>query len=228
VKERQNIIAIDLSSHTGWAMFVGGECRAAGTFEVEKKVSDFGPYPGNYIKFADQYVAELVDHLMKVGGGLGLHLQSVDAVVLEETTASKSNYSQKLLEYLHYALLKRLLLWDRPIAYVRTGVWRAVVGAHQTKEERNLNAKIARLKKKTGAKLAKIDGKVVGKKDRKDYAIRVARDIFGKDFKKKDNNEVDARLLGYAFIKGAPICDGTADGGTLPKEKQANQTSEVQ
>lgn len=208
----KTVLALDLSTKSGWAYFEDGKLIKYGTVFSERKASDFGDYPYSYILFADHVYEMLLDEL----GKITFHTENKNEIVIEETTSSKNNYSQKILEYIHYKVVGHfyLLKRDLPIKYVRTGVWRRTVGATQTKEERNYNAKIARQKRSTGKRLAKIDGKVVRKLNRKDSALRVFKKEFGIELTYKDNDACDAALLGLAYLRGASVCDGTINGGT--------------
>lgn len=208
------VLALDISSKTGYALFEKDELKSFDTLFVDQKVKDFGPYPQNYIKFAE-FITD------------GIYKKTVipfdpEVVVIEETNASRQNYSQKTLEYIHFALNKKLGSEGRKVAYIRDGQWKRLVGAIQNTEERRLNQRIARLKKKTGKRLAKIDGKVIGKRTRKHYALRAFKEIFGIELQRKFEDAADAALLGYAYLKGAPLCDGTAKGG-VGKRSQDGQ-----
>lgn len=216
------ILAIDLSSKSGWATFCDGLPTKWGTLFPDKTVSDFGLYPMNYVLCAEHHIQRLYDQviypfLLEVAEDRWAPVE----VVIEETNASRSAYSQKQLEFLHFCLIKKLAECNIAPKYVRTGVWRSLVNARQSNEEKRLNAKIARIKKQTGKKLAKIDGKVVGKKGRKHVALRVVNEIFGIDLPRKMEDAADAILLGMGFLRGAPACDGTVHGGKLPKKQEA-------
>jgi hypothetical protein len=212
------VIALDISTHTGWAIFEDSRLTDYGTYEHNRTIQDYGDYPRNYCYYARDYVARFRSFFERKFGINAFHDVHI---VIEETTSSRNSLSQKILEYLHFCFIQSLPVTY--ISYIRTGSWRTAVGAVQTREERNLNARIARIKKKTGQKLAKIDGKVVGKKTRKDSAIRTVREIFGIELKKKDNNTADAILLGLGYLKGAEICDGTIGKKKTVKETEASQ-----
>jgi hypothetical protein len=139
-------------------------------------------------------------------------------VIIEETNSSKQNYSQKILEFLHYCIIESLYDLGLNPKYIRTGEWRKYTDSKMSKEEKLLNAKIAKIKKQTGKKLAKIDGKVVGKKGRKHVALRRTEELLGIELMRKDEDAADALLLGLGYIKGAPVCDGTTSGGKSKKE----------
>lgn len=202
------ILALDLSTNPGWALY---ELQALGSVP---KPSCFGelsfPRPDGYYPFVYLLWAKrAIDGVFQI-----LDSSRPDIVVLEETTASSNSYSQKILEFLHFEFLQRIVHRPIPVVYVRDGVWKKQTGATQNAAERKHNAKVARIKKKTGKRLAKIDGKVVGRLDRKSYTVRAANEMFALSLTKKQNNTADAILLGAAFIAGVPLCDGTTKGGT--------------
>lgn len=207
------VIALDVSTKTGWAIFHDGQPISWGTVFPDKTVKDFGQYPQNYVLLAEYLVEQVMSKLFGDDGDHSLLRNPPFEVVIEETNAGRQNYSQKMLEFLHFVLIKRLAALGVTPKYIRSGEWRGATESKMTKEEKSLNAKIGRIKKKTGKKLAKIDGKVVGKKGKKHVAIRRVGEIFGIELKRKDEDAADALLLGLGYINGAPACDGTTKGG---------------
>ena len=204
-----NVLALDVSTKTGWALFQDGKPKSWGTLFPDKTVKDFGKYPINFVLLARYLVSQLMEQvIVPIMNELGTAIE----VVIEETNASKQNYSQKLLEYLHFCIVNTLDMYGISPKYIRTGEWRKYTDSKMSKEEKSLNAKIARIKKQTGKKLAKIDGKVVGKKGRKHVALRRTEELLGIELMRKDEDAADALLLGLGYIKGAPICDGTTQG----------------
>jgi hypothetical protein len=213
----RTIVALDLSTKPGWARFLvkDGEVQKLqfDTIFPKKEIKDYGHYPFNYVDFA----RELASHLVSDINLIHINHPEVE-VVIEETTAGKNNYSQKILEFIHYAVLTGLQFKKIPAFYIRTGTWRAKVGANLNDEEKKLNAKIRRIKNKTGEKLAKIDGKVVGKRTKKHASLRCFKEHFGYELPLNMNDACEAVLIGLAYIKGAPVCDGTTEGGTRESE----------
>lgn len=204
------VLALDISTKTGWALFENGTPVSWGTLFPDKTVKDFGAYPINFVRYC-QYIAykiiqEIVSPILNKSSD---YLE----VVIEETNASKQNYSQKILEFLHFCVVESLYDLGLNPKYIRTGEWRKFTDSKMSKEEKAINAKIAKIKKQTGKKLAKIDGKVVGKKSRKHVAIRRVEEILNIPLLRKDDDAADALLLGLAYIRGAPVCDGTTKGG---------------
>lgn len=214
----RHVVSLDLSTKTGWAHFhlKDGEIQHLkfDTIFPKKTVKDFGKYPFNYIDFAYHIASSVVFNVSLIA----VNHPDIE-IVVEETCAGKNNYSQKMLEFIHYAVLNGLKLKRFQVSYVRTGIWRGIVGANLNKEEKNLNVKIRKIKKSTGSKLAKIDGKVVGKRTRKHAALRCFKEQFGYELPLSMNDACDAVLVGLAFIRGAPVCDGTLAGGTKNEEE---------
>lgn len=208
---KETVLALDLSNKPGWAYFEDGNLLEYNTVFLDETVADFGEYPFNYLKMSEH----VLNALLKSINHLKYDESNKNILVIEETTTGRNNYSQKQLEFLHCKLLQHLekININHKIKYIRTGVWRRTVGATQSKEERNYNAMIARQKRKTGKRLAKIDGKVARRLDRKDYALSAFKRHFGIELPRKMNDACDAALVGLAYIKGASVCDGTVRGG---------------
>ena len=214
-----NVFAIDLSMKPGWAYFKDGKLITFGTIFSDARLADYeGSYPFNFTNASAKIASSVIDLLCERFPDVKNRKEV--KIVIEETTGSSNNYSQKILEFLHCNLIGFLeseCFTD--ISYIRTGVWRKIVGATQTKEERNYNSKVARTKKKTGKKIAMIDGKRTRPFNRKDYALRVFKEEFGIELDMKMNDACDAALVGLAYLRGGPICDGTTTGGTLSGAK---------
>jgi hypothetical protein len=207
------ILAIDLSTKSGVAIFKDGKLAHASTCFNDKTVEDFGLYPMNYVKFTQYTIRRLMDYIHD----LGYIFHHFDNIVIEETTRSKQNYSQKKLEFLHHELLLTLDNISDKIVYIRSEVWKRITNAKMSKEEKANNSKIQRLKRKTGKRVIRRDekGNALRKVSRHDAYIRTCNDLFGTNFGRKEEDAAAATLIGYAYIKGAPTCDGTITGGLI-------------
>lgn len=207
------ILAIDLSTKPGVAILKDNKLLHASTCFNDKTVEDFGIYPDNYIKFTKYTIEKLVWYIKN----LGYEWVNFDKIILEETTTSRSNYSQKKLEFLHYQFLLTFNAYKDKIVYIRSEVWKRITDAKMSKEEKANNAKIYRLKQKTGKRVIRKDekGNAVRKVSRHDAYIRCCNDIFGTSFGRKEEDAAAASLLGLSFLKGAPVCDGKLTGGLI-------------
>lgn len=225
------LLALDISTKTGFAVYHDGELVESGTLWPEKLLDQFRKevrrYPLDYLAFCTYCAGLIYKKFSQV---------SPDLLAIEETTASNNNLSQKQLEFIHCLFLSTLVGEgsEVPIAYVRDGVWKRMTGALQSDDERKWNVKISQLKKKVGKgkrvkvdlidvskfKRTKIEKNCAYAFDGKDYYIRAANEFFSMKLTKKDENEAAAALIGLALLRGAPICDGTTFGGLLPKENE--------
>lgn len=212
------ILAIDLSTKPGLAIFEGDKLIKAWTLFNDKTVEDFGKYPNNYVKFTLYTINRLVEEVQSTG----YKWNQFDNIILEETTASRQNYSQKKLEFLHYQFLLTFSNISSKIVYIRDGTWKKINEVTRSKEEKAINSKIKNLKRKTGKRVIRRDeeGNVLRKVSRHDVYIRRCNDIFGTSFNRKEEDSAAACLLGRAFILGAPKCDGKVSGGTVVKDKK--------
>lgn len=209
------ILAIDLSTKPGIAILEDGNLLHASTLFNDKTVEDFGIYPYNYIEFAKYTITRLLTYVQS----LGFHWNKFDKIILEETTTSRSNYSQKKLEFLHYQFLLTFSNLSSKIVYIRSEIWKRITNAKMSKEEKANNAKIYRLKQKTGKRIIRSDekGNRLRKVSRYDAYIRRCNDVFKTSFDRKEEDAAAACLLGLSYLRGAPTCDGKLTGGLLPK-----------
>ena len=210
------ILSIDLSTKPGIAIFRDGKLVHASTCFNDKTVADFGSYPMNYVKFTHYTIERFIEYIQ----AQGFILNHFDHILLEETTASKQNYSQKKLEFLHHELLLTLNNLSDKIVYIRSEVWKRITNAKMSKEEKANNSKIYRLKQKTGKRVIRRDeeGNALRKVTRHDAYIRRCNDLLGTNFGRKEEDAAAACLLCLAYIEGSPICDGTVKGGLISKD----------
>lgn len=208
------ILALDLSTHTGFAILEGevGSIPAriaSGTIELNKVPQEFGAYPHNY-RLAARAMCDLIISKLP-------RLESFDVIVTEETNLARARYDQKLLEFIHFAMGEIVSLSLKPYVYLNSDGadgWRPTLNMRLNKDQRKNNAKVSKAKKladETGMsqhaakKLLGVKGRV-GKKH---MAVAYANATYGLKLKQKDNNEADAIGLGTAYFLGATPCDGT-------------------
>lgn len=202
--EPVTVLAIDMSSKTGYAFVTSGPdgivLHASG--QIPAIPEPEGVYPGNYVDWAYLIfgkVVELID------------LYAPDCLVIEETVAgSKSVYSQKILEFSHFLFAKMIRDSGIKVKYFLTGEWRTVVGCLMTKTEKLRNKAVRAHNDKENLVNGKItsrardkDGKAIGKISKKHVNIRRANEIFAafldKPLVKKNEDECDALLLAAAY-----------------------------
>jgi hypothetical protein len=86
---------------------------------------------------------------------------------------------------------------DIRVVYISTSAWRKATQVALSKQDKDVNRKInqGKSKKELGVK---------GKTTTKHVSVRVANEMYGKDYKTKDNDITDAILLGVAYFRGVP------------------------
>lgn len=213
----QRVLAIDLSTHTGWAVFIrrdGGEPQrvASGTLHEQKKPA------------TRSYPWSLLDRVMAykdaVAGLVREH--SPDVVVIEETNLGQNRYDQKLLEWLHLMLLSFIYAnaargGTSPtlenVKYLSSTTWRNALGIRLSAEDKKNNKKLSEIKKmskdaKRRNELKKQFG-ITGQRTLKHVAVKYANEKFGLELLEGDNDQAEALCLGMAFFAGAKPCDGS-------------------
>lgn len=194
----ERILALDMSTKTGWASMVSNSegivLEAYGT--VPQIHMPAGQYPVSFVDWAYQCFGEvekLIDRF------------APDVLVVEETVAgSKGVYTQKILEFIHFLLAKFIKECSIKAIYLLTGEWRSQVGCKMTKEESKHNKTVKKYKEENKAKIAYNEsGKRIGRLTKKHINVRRANEVFGEFLKeplrKKDEDTADSLLLGYCY-----------------------------
>lgn len=204
------LLAIDLSSHAGYALFeseLGILTKPVeyGIVTTGKTVKEHGPFPQSYVIAAEAQTRLIMEVVTRI---------KPDAIVIEQTNLGKARFSQKMLEFLHAFLLQSLMseFSDVPISYISSSTWRKVVGSVATKEDKAQNARLSKAKsaaKKAGTKLDKKALGIAGKITKKHISVRWCNQRWDMGFGVSKNDIADAICLGASFLLGAELCDGT-------------------
>lgn len=208
------VLALDLSTKTGWAFFQDAQLVAFGLLEKSKSFQDYGEYPYSFISVAQEMIDKISSLIVK---------KAPDVLIIEETNKTGrfgSRHSQKILEFIHCLLVKR---WGLaiPIKYVNTSDWRKQLKlsvAETKKMAKPLIKELARLKgefskaPKATRKQAKAildahkktlkDKCIHGKIDKKSISVAFVNLNFKLALKKGDNDISDAICLGEAYKRG--------------------------
>lgn len=196
--DSERILALDMSTKTGWALLVSNDtgCHLETNGQVKQLQAPDTPYPGSFVDWATacaEEVSKLIDD------------HAPDVLVIEETAAgSKSIYSQKILEWIHFLVAKMIKQCNIRVVYLMTEQWRRETGCLMSKAESKHNKDVKKYKEKNSTKIAyDIEGKRVGRITRKHVNVRRANEVFGKFLKtplrQKDEDTADSLLLGYCY-----------------------------
>jgi hypothetical protein len=206
------LLALDLSTKTGAAFMAEADgvvsVVSRHSIELPKTIREYGGYPDCYLQASDWIAAQVA--------ALVLSLQPKRIVIEETNTPSSkgSRYSQKILEFIHRAVLERLRLlgYLDKVYYVSSGIWRATINLKLSSSQRAANRVLSRAKSNAKAVGQTVDKKKLGIKGKvtwKHLSVAHANERFGLELKMVENDIADAICLGEAFLLGAETCDGT-------------------
>lgn len=197
-------VALDISTKTGYAIFDDEKLLDCGLIKSQKPshykadaktCKDFSPdYPKDYIETCCAIGAECLELVQD---------QNPAVVFIEHTEKGKARLSQRLIEWINFVVACNLINNGFIVRYLFVSDWRTVTKCYLKywPEYKAWNSKVAKLKvkatpTKSGAKIAKIDGKIVTKVDQKKLSILLANEHYGLNL--KDDNIADAINLGRA------------------------------
>jgi len=179
------ILSLDLSTKTGWSALVDGQLIDCGLIKPSKEAIL------NKDTFDSKVILKVVDFIEKMSLNIRelLILFNPDKVVIEQTNAGvcSSRLTQKLLEWIHYRVLITVVSTLKFYPdYISTSRWRSNLGVVLNKEQRVHNKQVK-------------NGDIKGKITPKHLAVQKVNELYGLDFKIKDNDKADAILMGLAF-----------------------------
>ncbi len=179
------LLSLDVSTSTGWALFVDGKLECSGVlpkvlitdFNVNKDPQKSPAYPWNIITAAEKVVDQIEELINSLG--------PTDLVV-ENTNKGRNRNTQRALEFQHFALLKRIQ-GKFPMKYRDTSEWRKAVAMWMSKEDKKNNKDVSAGKKR-------------GKITKKHLAVKMCNELYSLGLKLKDNDRADAILMGRAHL----------------------------
>lgn len=210
------LLALDISSNTGWSLFEGGQSEAGnpkpallkyGTVTNEQPAKAYADYPWSYPMAAEDMARKIMALVNEHEPG---------HIVIEETNLGKQRYSQKYLEMIHCCVLQHLENEGSPglnVGYISSGTWRHVLGVGLTKDDKKNNSKLSKVKsdaKKKGVSIheAKKKAGIKGKVSKKHASVRHVNDVYELKLKIGQNDIADSICLGLAYFMNAPLCNG--------------------
>jgi len=194
----ERILSLDMSTKTGYAFFTldGKDLTLIEYGQNTQLKEPLGMYPENYLDWAHQCYDAIFTLIQKY---------KPDTLVIEETSSnSKSAYTQKILEWIHYLVASYIKESKIKAVYIMSGTWKTETGVLMNDAERKRNKAVKAYKDKHDTSIAYDEnGKRIGRVTRKHVAIRIANETFGKFLKKpllkKDEDAAESLLLGYCY-----------------------------
>ena len=166
------------------------------------------------MKYSDlpkEYPGNLIEAIKTISIGC-LNIISkydVNKVIIEHTEGSgRQRISQRFLEWLHYVVYSDIVALGIPTQYLLVSDWRREIGCYLSlhPKYRKWNARISRIKRSksatissVGARIAKINGKIVRNKNIKDLSIELVRKAYKINI--TNDNIADAINIGTAALR---------------------------
>ena len=214
------LLALDMSTKTGWALFKDGvQPESFGLITKRIEWSTY-EYPKNFVLVAEDVANQII--------GIVNQNPDITDIVIEETNKTGrfgSRHSQKILEFIHLAINQILLVGSPHIKvhYLNTSDWRkklklSVADTRKLakpflKESARLKKELALCEDRAQKKILKEKLKafneelklrcIHGKIDKKSISVAYVNATFNMNLKKGDNDISDAICLGKAFLLGA-------------------------
>ena len=194
------VLALDISTKTGWALFKDKHLLVKYgqeevtvvdyNFRIDKKSHpEKSPlYPKNFVDSSNE-MADKIFALIKE--------LKPDIIVIENTTKSKNRHSQRWLEWCHKTIIEKLIENKRVFQYIDVSEWRSRLNIKLSKEDKKNNIKVNKAKKLGKSKK---EMNVKGKIKSKHISVRYCNQQYNLNFKLKDNNIADAICVGSAYL----------------------------
>jgi len=190
----ERVLSLDISTKTGWAF-----CESSSSELKLVSYGLLGPFERNKEL---QYPLDFYSWSHVVAGSIIKKIEELNptTIIVEETNKSRNYLSQKILEYIHFLCVCYFVEMDIWPIYMQTGVWRSLVNAKMTKEEKKQNGMVREFKEKNNTVVAKdANGKRIGLYTPKHVSVRIANEYFGLKLKLKHNNEADSLCMCLAW-----------------------------
>lgn len=204
------LLALDLSSSTGYAVFSYDQIPQQNPVLVKygalvnpTTIKSNGVYPWGMMNSVEDMWLQISSLVNEV---------APDFIVVEEIVIGRQRIVQKFLNALHYRVLQGVRQkYENKVAFVSPSDWRKMLGAVLTKEDKKQNAKLSKAKsqaRRTGTKLDKIGLGIKKRLNKKDAALRFVNAEYGLSLRSKDDDVADGISIGLGYLRGAKICDG--------------------
>jgi hypothetical protein len=180
------ILALDLSTSTGWAVIKDDNLGDFGVIEISVPNFNVNGYPEKMPEYPYNILDasnKMAHKVMELWGKY-----KPDQVVAENTVRGKNRHTQRILEFTHKAVLENFRAVGVKVHYLDPSEWRKLLELRMSKEDLKNNRQVSAGKKR-------------GRVTKKHLSVRAANAMYGLELKIKDNDIADAICLGRAFFK---------------------------
>jgi len=195
------ILGLDLSLKPGFAVLDSERGLVAyGTKRFNWREFD-GSVVDDFVKmYQAKEIASFIKNLVEE--------YEPDEIWIEQTNAGSFRNSQKLLEFIHFAVLDKIKLLGckEKVGYVDTSAWSSLLKIRQTKEDTKNNALVREKKKR-------------GKITKKHLSVRWANASYGLTLKLKDNDAAEAIAIATYGLKKRLLKEKLKNRGSVDLNK---------
>lgn len=186
------VLGLDLSTKTGWSVFEDGQYKTSGAlpkvfiedFNVNKEPHKSPLYPFNVMDGAEEVGRSV----------LGLYSEHrPDVIVIESLVKGKNAHTQRILDWIHFCVLKTLRPFDKPLAHMFPSEWRQAVGLKLSVDQKKNNKEVSAGKKR-------------GKIGKKHLSVNMVNFKYNLEMILKDNDECDSILLNLGYHIKNNLC----------------------
>jgi len=180
------ILALDLSTSTGWSIIDAGILKEYGHLSVS--VNDFNV--NNHPEKSPHYPYNIIDAVNSMADQVLAVYKQVkpDLTAIENTVRGRNRSTQRILEFLHKEVLELLRDENAKLVYLDPSEWRAALEVRLSKDDKKNNRMV-------------YQGKKRGKVTKKHLSVRMANALCGLDLILKHNDIADSICLGLAAHK---------------------------
>lgn len=178
------VVALDLSTRTGWAVLKDGKLVKYGLIVTEVKSFPI-PYPSNLCAAAQSIshdIARVIGEYLRIAQETKERFE----VAIEDTNlgANSQRYAQKILEFIHCTVISRCLEMKVIPSFVNSHAWRSATGVSMSDQDKQKNNSIddaksqqiaamkARVKEQIDRKYNPLYAKCTTKKELKELAAK--------------------------------------------------------
>lgn len=130
------LLCLDLSTCSGWSVLIDGKLSQFGNIKARVIGNESSQdYPQNFINMAESLATQVAKLLIQY---------TPDKIIIEETNKGKNRYSQKQLEFIHFAVNTTIqqMAYGNKVHYLDTSEWRTILGITLDKGQRKLNTSL--------------------------------------------------------------------------------------
>jgi hypothetical protein len=178
------LLSLDISTHTGWAIFDDRKLVEYGILNIKVDDLNFKPdptkspkYPRNILNASAGMLYLIVELLIKF---------RPDVVIAENTVKGRNRTAQRFLEWCHKDIIDYFVDHDIHFVYTDPSEWRKKLNLRLSKDQKVNNRNVSLGKKR-------------GRITKKHLSVNEANARFGLNLKLKDNDIADALLIGASF-----------------------------